>query len=236
MAEHWMKIPEDRKQFHIMSYAVLAKHGIVPNERAYLVKPWDNAAYTAVMDRIKESVDFSQTPTPAHGVQAVRQWVDEHRAQPEHASNIATVTVKVTRHYQDVSLEYGLTADYKIQHLGMVTSAFQELRDIVEAQHELAAENRPALMPSHNNGGGGQAVQYADVQITHVRREFIDGADRIRLIGGEFNKYGVPVYPEFFGVLGIDVDKLPFGDTPYTNKVRVILDAAGKPKRAIEVV
>lgn len=145
-----------------------------------------------------------------------------------------TVHVVVRRKYGDVELEYGLTRRYIPENFDELTKAFEEVREVVETQLELALKNRPELMP--NATKSPEFRDGAIVFCTKVRKENVNGKVRLRLLGGEFSTHGIAAYPEFYGALEVNEDTIPYGDNPYDKHVLIQLDAHGNPKRALKVV
>lgn len=233
MTKHWTEQNELKATFHRMAYMVFAKQGLVSFDRAKMQKPWEDEVYKNTLSVFRARYNENETESVADAIMLVKQWVQETAGKPQHAGDTIIVRVGVIRHYKDVSLEYALEATYHMEHLGTITQAVNELREIIDQQHEMAATNRPALMPQQEN-----EYQHttADILCTKVRHEFSDGKDVISLIGGEFQKYGIPVYPEFMERLGLSLEEIPMGDTEYGKVVRVQLDKNGKPKRAVEIV
>lgn len=230
---HWTEDQKQRATFHQMSYQIFAQNGLLVLERPFAKKPWENETYKVVMEDFRASVDLNKTDDIGQAIEAVKLFAASRMERPEHVDAVVTVTVGITRHYQEASFEYGLSAKYHITKDSQIAIAFDELREIIEAQQELTTANRPALMPQSQT-----TVQTLtmDILCTHIRREFTEGKDKIKLLGGEFTKHGIPVYPEFMEALHINMEKLPMGDTPYNKTVRVQLDQQGKPKRAVAVV
>lgn len=56
-----------------------------------------------------------------------------------------------------------------------------------------------------------------------------------KLVGGEFQKHGVPVYPETLLEIGIDFDELPMGETEF-KRFGIVLMREGRPKKVIRIV
>lgn len=237
MTDHWTDDINKRRAFHIMAYQALGKAGLIPILPECINKPWHDEAYNTEIELFKEGYDIKQAESAAEAMDVLKEWAKTNAPKLEHSDNVAHVSVTVTRHYGDMSISYGLEANYFIQHYGTLALAYKELREVVEAQHDLAAQNRPALMPaSQLQEQMASGTRYMDILCTHVRKEFVDGKYRIRLIGGEFTKHGVAVYDEYMSSLLIDPDALEMGDTAYEKKVRIQLDQKGNPKRAIEIV
>lgn len=234
--KHWKDDNKTRSDFHRLAYMTFHKAGLLPGKAPMSAKPWEDADYKNLMEAYRAYHDITVFETMPDAIAHIKRYAEGMRKELTHATPKVELTVQITRHYGDVSISYGMTADYLIETESQISQGFKELRDIVEAQHDLAAENRPALMPA------GQAPQQVmqtgmvDVLCTHIRREFVDGKDRVRLVGGEFTKYGIPVYDEYMIPLQIDLGATPMGDSPYNKRVRVVLDAKGNPKKAIELV
>lgn len=144
------------------------------------------------------------------------------------------IEVKIERNIGDVKLTYGLSANYIAVNSAQLAQAYDEVRSLVETQHELAMKNRPSLMPSQLKDHVSQNVM--TLLCTHVRKESIAGKDRIRVLGGEFATHGIACYPEFFDKLKIFPSELEYGDTPYNEYVLIQMDGRGNPKRALSVV
>lgn len=148
--------------------------------------------------------------------------------------DIFHVEVRVERHYGDIKLTYGLSANYIAVNRTQLTDAYDELRTELEVQLELALKNRPELIPGATKTHVSQ--NEAVVFCTHVRKENVNGKIRIRLLGGEYSTHGIACYPEFFDALGLTPDSLEYGDTPYNHDVVIQLDGHGNPKRAVKLV
>lgn len=233
---HWTEIPNKRGDFHKLAYVIMHKAGMFPELPPMLAEPWKKPDYQTRMEAFRQTTDLHQYETIPDALEDLKLWIATQLDRPKHADNVAVLKVEITRHYGAVSITYGLSGSYEIQYRDDITKAYAELREIVEAQHHIALANNPDLMPAPPTGtnqSGGQSL--IELLCTHVRREFVDGKDRIRLVGGEFTKYGIPVYDEFMSSLGIDPETLPYGDTPYEKRVKVQLDHKGNPKRALEL-
>lgn len=145
------------------------------------------------------------------------------------------IEVKIERNIGDVKLTYGLSANYIAVNSSQLAQAYDEVRSLVESQHELAMKNRPALMPSQLKDHVSQNV--STILCTHVRKEYVAKiGERIRLLGGEFSTHGIACYPEFFEALGIVPDELPNGDTSFNKYVLVQMNGRGVPVRALSIV
>lgn len=154
---------------------------------------------------------------------------NQNRAKAE-----MTLSVAIERNLQDVKISYGLSGVYSIGTMADLTEAYAELRNQLENQHELAMQNRPALMPMALKSTN--TANSIIVRCTTISKEFVDKKIRIRVKGGEYGTHGIACYPEFFEDLRIDAASLEFGEWPYEHDVLVQLNTNGQPKRAVTIV
>jgi hypothetical protein len=231
--KHWTEDNTLKSTFHRAAYMIFAKKGLLSFNNPAAQKPWQDETYKQVLTDWRAEYNEQGYQTLAEAVAAVKEWADEIGGKLSHASDVITVRVGITRHYQDMSLEYALEASYHMEHMGTITQACNELREMIDTQQEMAAVNRPALMPHQQTT---YQTLTADILCTKIRHEFKEGKDIVSLLGGEFQKHGIPVYAEFMDRLQIKVEDLPMGDSEYNRVVRVQLDTSGKPKRAVELV
>lgn len=70
---------------------------------------------------------------------------------------------------------------------------------------------------------------FATTRLTH---DFVDGKHRIRLCGGRWEKWGVPVYNETLQQMGLTEASVPMGNTPYIGIATALLKD-GKPQKVL---
>jgi hypothetical protein len=88
-----------------------------------------------------------------------------------------------------------------------------------------------------SNGGGNKADNFKEFDAAQIIKTFDDDGNlRIKLKGKPFEKFGVPVYEEDFGILGVDVHELHTGPSPFNHRVRAILKDDGNPRKVVEVL
>jgi hypothetical protein len=92
--------------------------------------------------------------------------------------------------------------------------------------------------PKTNGGGNNTAnSQFKEFDATQIIKTFDDDGNlRIKLKGKPFEKFGVPVYEEDFGILGMDVHELHTGPSPFAHRVRAILKDDGNPRKVVELM
>ena len=231
----WTTDATAMREFHIVAYSALVDRLIIKPQPEFGSRPWQLQAYMRIYDAWKETDPFDIPGlTPTNALSTFIAFAISSFMPATRATQTMRLSVRVTRHYGDVSIEYGLDGTYNVPDLSGIAAGYDELRSIVENQHELAAHNRPALSPTQLKDHASQAQ--AVILATHVHKESIEGKDRIRLLGGEYTRHGVAVYEEYFAKLEIAPALLSYGDTPYNQHVLIQLDGKGNPKRALEIV
>ena len=235
MAQDWSRNAEQVKAFHVAAYTALVKKGALQPHSTSGMKPWQNDEYMNIYNKWRDTIADDQKGLALSDYLSlfIRDAVRDYAPADRH-SVVMTLTCKVVRDYGTMQVEYGLSGEYLIYEEGQLPGAYAHLRELIEAQHQRAAENQPALMPNATKDHAGITTEV--IQAVEVRKEFVDNAERIRIAGGDYQKHGIAVYPEFFEALRINPADLPFGATPYTHLVRIQLDQKGNPKRALEIV
>lgn len=219
---------------HVAAYSKLVKIGILQPDENHSSQPWKIQEYMHCWEEFRASYsNISDWQAPGEVTRDFIIYCEKRWGRPNRHTAVMKVTAQVTRHYGDVTLTYGLEADYLVHEPGQLQYAFDELRSMVENQHELAQANRPELSPQKlkDHISANEEI----ILCTHVRKEFVDGKDRIRVIGGEYTKHGVAVYDEYMEKLGINPAALGYGDTPYAHHILIQVNGRGNPKRAIAI-
>lgn len=170
-------------------------------------------------------------------VACFQKWVKEVYGQPERVSNEIEISVKITRNYGSVSVEFGETSVWRVtstaEHFQVVDRISTKLWFLHDEWLRRAAPNLKAVPPAVYGGGGGASEE---VVVYHTLvHGFEKGKHVVKLKGGKYEQWGVPLYPEVgVPILGA-FESIPMGDSPVRGKMRVQLNAEGKPVKVTHI-
>lgn len=146
---------------------------------------------------------------------------------------MAKYRARITRTYGDVQATFEIENDIEgdMNELGDKVNGATLL---LNAMHErFASELLPQMNPTitqSNDTGGTQSVV---IDVTKIERNRQGGVDRIRVFGGNYQKWGVPAYPEMIDQSPLLTSMIKQGDDVahpegYKATIQVV---NGKPKR-----
>jgi hypothetical protein len=215
--------------FSSLAKSELARRGIAcrdDEQLAMIMADWkqsegvDVAKFENVADAFNSFVRFLgsyQPPVPALiACPAVEISFDY---------NIGVMKGHVTLTFANESGDLGKTIPLAMRQAEMALDALKQKYKLIEVVPQSTA-SVPGQVPQ-----GGTAEMQSEVLI-----HLFDGqAHKIRIAGGRWRKFGVPVYPEVMNAVGINADKLPLGETPFVHNCIVAIKPDGNPVKVLQV-
>lgn len=148
-----------------------------------------------------------------------------------------TIHVKVVRSYGGGDrIEFGVTGEVEARSINDLGPAYQaaverinDYMDQYETENQNRAMQKPAEAQQMNgNGQTYERVEFDRVLVVHNERGRI-----VKLAGGKYSQFGVPLYAEKYNLLP-GADTLPIGTHEKRGVMRVECEG-GKPRRVVGV-
>jgi hypothetical protein len=172
----------------------------------------------------------------------------------EMSNQAADVTVSITRHYGQFSIEIGATVPCDLR--GGEADRMRAIDEITDTlikeqrrQRERIVSREAGGLPDKVNGQPkGESADKAEVPgttqiipVVAISVEEKSGRRKYRVHGGNFMRYGVVVYPQDdgvdFGVTGLQPEKLLIGNNKLAQPMRAVLSMAGtKPVKVLQML
>lgn len=171
---------------------------------------------------------------------AMKHWVKTQRGMPARVGDV-TLHVKVVRNYGPVTIEYGETQTWAISSSAEYWRAIERMTDALWAMHAQWLNDKA---PGARFGGDSSvspaaANQSSDKPLlaTSLEHDFEGGKHKFSVKCGEFQKFGVAIYPEALKASGFDADTLQLGSTDLTGYVAHVEYHAdsGKPRKVVKL-
>lgn len=229
---NWTASRKNIEEFHYLAYGHLCRDGIINPTGDKKLDPWNYEPYMRLYSDMRER-GFNPEELKNQKVAALMlaDMVNSHYGEPQTTSAEVTVTAEATVDYGVVSLKFGLSREFACKNASQRAQAFRVLLDEVMEMHDRTTSNMPAVAQSARGAPTGDSTVV--IETTHLSKSNYKGADRIRLKGGEWSKFGVPVYEEMYGPLGINPNDYDYGDHDFIRKVGVLVGASGKPEKVV---
>jgi len=156
------------------------------------------------------------------------QWY----TQPKFEFQTATFRMSIQRKIGNDVIALGMDITAPAETREQREHAYFTLEREIEARFNTiyVHRGRPADSPTPTNAVQNQEVDtFATTRMTH---DFVDGKHRVRLCGGRWEKFGVPVYPEIIAQLGLTLETIPMGTTSFVGVATALLKD-GKPQKIL---
>jgi hypothetical protein len=156
------------------------------------------------------------------------QWY----TQPKFEFATATFQMSIQRKIGADVIALGMTITAPAESREQREHAYFTLEKEIEARFNsiYVKRGRPADSPTPEKAVQNQEVDtFATTRMTH---DYVEGKHRIRLCGGRWEKFGVPVYPEIITQLGLTLETIPMGSQPFIG-VATCLMKDGKPQKIL---
>ena len=125
-------------------------------------------------------------------------------------------------------------ADQVEAHSAAIATYFQMAAEAAEQAAARAANASAAMNANIGSAGATRATQVVTATSISHGVDTKTGKHTVSVLAGEWQKFGVPVYPEYWARLGFaDLEAIPMGTTKWEKDVVIQLTDEGKPKRVI---
>lgn len=151
------------------------------------------------------------------------------------------ITVGLTRQYGRDTIKFEMTEAVNVSSGLQRREAYANLLGQLKDQIELFERDNATMLTSHP-ANDKKSVSFDPVTrvvpVTFIVKENVEGKDRIKVRGGEFEKFGVQLYPECKSYPeDLNPHKLPYGihDLTGRNLTMVVQMDGDKPKRVLQL-
>jgi len=228
---HWSDSPEGLRWFYGGALAHLKSVGMVDPDHLPNVPEADDKMLAIVSEFMLDVKQLSRFETREQAGSAFKAWCRTHRPKPKPAEE-QTITVQITKNYGGVSVTLGWSGVFVVRSSGDVRAAFQTAHDTVESQFGWFERDKlPSVnAPLAGSADAGNAQFFGDV----IEVEQRNGKTFYKIKGGQWEKFGVRVWPEVLKAAGIDPDQLPVGESRLARDCAVEMNG-DKPKKVISI-
>lgn len=139
--------------------------------------------------------------------------------------NIGVMKGNVTLTFPNESGDLSTTLPLAMRQTELALDALKRRYRMIEVVPQ-SVQSLPAPVPN----GGTETMQ------SEVLIHLFDGQKhKIRIAGGKWRKFGVPVYPEVLAAIGVNENSLPLGETPFVRSCIVAIKPDGNPVKVVKV-
>lgn len=167
-------------------------------------------------------------------------WIEPKHENVEPRSVVLNVTL--TKHWGGVSVTYGFQGTFTVTDNKSIRRAYAQCESEVNTQFAFFEQmglhrmNAPTMPGGSQSDGAGQSSSGAETTVflgDVIVTEQKDDKMYYKVVGAQYGKYGVRVWPETLKQAGIDIpDRV--GKVALGRECRVLLHD-GKPRKVINI-
>lgn len=179
---------------------------------------------------------LSDFPNMADALSSFKWWIDNARHMPTTVHNESTLSVKITMHTGKMSVEFGADRTFNIESAAHRQAGYEALsRAVMKDLTGWVSRHAGAMGPLAAGASGGGVAQVEQViSVQTLVHEYANDQHRFKVRGGNFTKWGVPVYPEVLEAWGTNPANIPMGELAFDGSARILMNG-NKPKKVVEL-
>ena len=167
---------------------------------------------------VKDGHPLETYATPNSALDAIKSWYTMQRVEMYGV----VLSVSVEREIGSALVKYGITAEVsKSETAEQRSRVLNAMRR--ELEHHLFLAGAREETTRSNGASPKTDYEQETIPCEHISHDFVDGKHRIRLHGGRWTKFGVPIYPEVMTPLGWSESNVPLGKNEKKGMMTVML-------------
>lgn len=231
MGNTWVNDERWLEWFYKGVLSVSAECGILPRDyRSPAATVTDDRVLEIVSQFMDEVRPLSEFATPADAATAFKTWARRNlpEVKPEQRQ---TIECRIERDYGGATITLGWSGIFDIPNHKALTAAYDYAIDQVNrAFSSLGAGALPKMGPGPQPDKP-MVTFFGDTIVTEIK----DGKRYHKVLGGQYSKWGVRIWPETLKQAGISEDALT-ADEPYPLRRDVTITLDGeKPIKVVSV-
>ena len=173
--------------------------------------------------------------------EALKSWFSNFGFMLDALAAGGRLSISRTWHHPQGSVTFGFEFPLSQPHSVLIKELYMHADVMLAREYERWLTKNPVhagVNPTSGVSGAhgvfdGQAIE---VDIVAIRKGNDKGKDFYKAIGGEYTKFGIPLYEEAMTLAEINIAELTYGENPYRRKAMVKLNKEGKPLKVIAFV
>lgn len=178
---------------------------------------------------------------PARQWEALKSWYTNFGFMLDALAAGGRLSISRTWHHPQGSVTLGFEFPLTQPHSVLIRELYMHADVMLAREYQRWLNENPvfkggnAYSPAVGGAESG-AGSTMNLIITSIRKSNDNGKVLYKAVGGEYTKFGIPLYEEAMLSAGINGDELVYGENPILREAMIKLKEDGKPVKVIAFV